>query len=130
MRDLAGRSGGASHPGREHPARRRRAAPLAGVNQTAKRARARSAEHEAEVKALTAARDSLLDVLNAIIAVNGGKLVVPAVIVEASTRKHIAVTRKPFPDRYVIEFDGEPVAEPAAKMSLRERLRALGMRPT
>lgn len=99
------------------------------MNQTARRRRTRVAKVDAagEIAALTQARDTLLDVLNAVLAKEGGTIVVPAVLVEASSRRHVAVTRKPFPDRYVIAFADLP--EKDDRPSIIERLKHLGMKP-
>lgn len=70
----------------------------------AKQCAERLAAVEAEVAALSAARDSLLDVVNAILAHSGGKLVVPDVEVLAAGRHHVKVDVRP--GYYVFELEG------------------------
>lgn len=96
------------------------------MNRAARRLRNR-ADLEREVDALTLARDSLLDVLNAVLMSQGGRLVIPAELVTASTRKPIHVTQKLDPARYVIELDGLE-SKPESKPSVVERLRKLGLK--
>lgn len=84
------------------------------MNATAKRRRKQQARatSAAEIAKLTAARDSLLDIINAMLTAQGGTVVVPMALVIASKRRTIAVEVKP-PDpelagseaRYVISFD-------------------------
>lgn len=79
-----------------------------------------------ELAQARAATNTLLDVLNAILAVNQGRIVVPGEYVLASKRRLVHVTEKQAPHRYVIELDGvEP--EPERHRALR-RLAALGLR--
>ena len=80
----------------------------------------------AELKDATAARDTLLDILNAVLASQGGKIVIPSVEVEASTRRPVDVTIAPgrngAPDRHVIELRGYQDDNPrgiAARLGLR-----------
>lgn len=96
------------------------------MNRAARRARRTLAEAERELEATIAARNSLLDVLNAILFLEGGRVVVPQNVVVASTRKPIHVTQRD--DRFIIEFMGEEQAEPT-KPSVIERLKRLGLKP-
>ena len=92
------------------------------MNRAARRLRNR-ADLERDVEALTAARDSLLDVLNALLMSQGGRVVLPSVMVQAATRRPIHVTA--LEDRYVVELDGIKPPEPN---SVLERLRRLGLK--
>ena len=100
------------------------------MNRTAKRARRKVSDVEKELQSTIAARDSLLDVLNALLQTQGGRVVVPGELIDASRREHIHVTQKGDPPRYIIELESmveAPETEP--KRGIRERLRRIGLTP-
>ena len=83
------------------------------MNQTVRRRRTKYADLEASIRELSVARDSLLDIVNALLTQQGGTAVIPAVEVQSSARKRVIVDIKP-PDpnvagsqaRYVIRLEG------------------------
>lgn len=96
--------------------------------------RRRDRDHKAQaaeqIEKLEQARDSLLDIINAIVQQEGGSYVIPLPRVQAATRHAVHVEVKP-PDpetagdegRYVITLEGfEPPAPPEPKGAV-ERLR-------
>jgi hypothetical protein len=71
----------------------------------------------------------LLDILNAILMANGGRVIVPQVHVQAATRKRIVVD-PPAPGReyWVIAQEGQQASEtPSDRSVAASRLAALGM---
>ena len=105
------------------------------MNQTARKRRTRSSKTEQarQLEAEVAAKDSLLDIVNLLLAREGGSVTVPTVEVQAATRHDINVKVVP-PDpevagsqgRYVISLkDFTP--EPPPDKSLTERMKAHGL---
>lgn len=96
------------------------------MNRTNRRRRTKTEALEADLQATIKARDSLLDVLNALLMSQGGRVVLPAELIQASKRTNIHVTQKAEPDRYIIELEG---MEPEQPQGIRDRLRRLGLKP-
>lgn len=79
------------------------------------------AETEAELQQALAARNTILDILNVLLAQKGGKVVIPSVEVQAATRHKVQVTaiagRGSAPDRHVIELEGYQDEHPQGRLA-------------
>lgn len=69
-------------------------------------------------------KSQLLDILNAVLVSQGGRLVVPLVEIQAATRQRIAVRHEA--DYMVIELE-RPKAPKGSRRDLADRARAVGL---